>query len=55
MLGWALTCLIVALMAAILGFGGLAGAAVSIARIIFCVAIALFAISAIAHLARGRP
>ena len=46
MLGWALTFLIVALVAAILGFGGIAGAAVSIAKIIFFVAIVLFAISA---------
>ena len=55
MLGWALTFLIVALVAAILGFGGIAGAAVSIAKIIFFVAIVLFAISAVAHLVRGRP
>jgi uncharacterized membrane protein YtjA (UPF0391 family) len=55
MLGWALTFLIVALVAAILGFGGIAGAAVSIAKIIFFVAIVLFAISVVAHLVRGRP
>ena len=41
MLGWALTFLIVALVAAILGFGGIAGAAVGIAKIIFFVAIVL--------------
>ena len=55
MLGWALTLLIIALLAAILGFGGVAGTAVSIAKIIFFVAIVLFAISGIAHLVRGRP
>jgi uncharacterized membrane protein YtjA (UPF0391 family) len=55
MLGWALGFLIVALVAAILGFGGIAGAAVSIAKIIFFVAIVLFAISVVAHLVRGRP
>ena len=55
MLGWALTFLIVALIAAILGFGGIAGAAVSIAKVIFFVAIVLFAISVVAHLVRGRP
>jgi uncharacterized membrane protein YtjA (UPF0391 family) len=55
MRGWALGFLIVALVAAILGFGGIAGAAVSIAKIIFFVAIVLFAISVVAHLVRGRP
>jgi uncharacterized membrane protein YtjA (UPF0391 family) len=55
MLGWALTFLIIALIAAILGFGGIAGTAISIAKIIFFVAISLFALSAIAHLVRGRP
>jgi uncharacterized membrane protein YtjA (UPF0391 family) len=55
MFGWALTFLIVALVAAVLGFGGIAGAAVSIAKIIFFIAIVLFAVSIIAHLVRGRP
>jgi uncharacterized membrane protein YtjA (UPF0391 family) len=54
MLGWALTFLIVALIAAVLGFGGIAGFAVEIAKIIFFVAIVLFVISAIAGLVRGR-
>ena len=54
MLGWALAFLVIALVAAILGFGGIAGTAVSIAKIIFAVAIILFLISAVAHLVRGR-
>jgi uncharacterized membrane protein YtjA (UPF0391 family) len=54
MLGWALTFLIVALIAAVLGFGGIAGFAVEIAQIIFFVAIVLFMISAVVALARGR-
>jgi len=54
MLGWALTFLIVALVAAVLGFGGIAGFAVEIAKIIFFVAIVLFVISAVVGLARGR-
>jgi uncharacterized membrane protein YtjA (UPF0391 family) len=54
MLGWALTFLIVALIAAVLGFGGIAGFAVEIAKIIFFVAILLFAISAVVALAQGR-
>jgi uncharacterized membrane protein YtjA (UPF0391 family) len=44
MIGWALTFLLVALVAAVLGFGGIAGTAVEIAKLIFFVAIVLFAI-----------
>ena len=54
MLGWAVTFLIIALIAAIFGFGGIAAAAVDIAKIIFFVAIVLFAIAAIVGLIRGR-
>jgi uncharacterized membrane protein YtjA (UPF0391 family) len=54
MLGWALAFLVVALIAAALGFGGIAGAAVGIAKIIFFVAIVLFLISVVGHLVRGR-
>ena len=39
-----LTFLIVALIAAVLGFGGIAGLAIEIAKIIFFVAIVLFLI-----------
>lgn len=56
MFGWALTFLVVALIAAVLGFGGIATFAVDIAKIIFFVAIVLFAVSAIIGLVRGgRP
>lgn len=54
MLGWAVTFLIVALVAAVLGFGGIAGTAIEIAKIIFFVAIVLFLISAVLGLVRGR-
>jgi uncharacterized membrane protein YtjA (UPF0391 family) len=54
MLGWALTFLIIALIAAVLGFGDIAGFAVEIAKIIFFVAIVLFVISAIFAVIRGR-
>jgi uncharacterized membrane protein YtjA (UPF0391 family) len=54
MLGWAIAFLIVALVAAFLGFGGIADFAVDIARIIFIVALVLFAISAVIALIRGR-
>ena len=45
MLGWALTFLVVALIAAVLGFGGVAGTAVGIAKLLFFVFIVLFLIS----------
>jgi uncharacterized membrane protein YtjA (UPF0391 family) len=54
MLGWAVTFLIVALIAAVLGFGGVAGGAVEAAKIVFFVAMVLFAISAVVGLVRGR-
>jgi uncharacterized membrane protein YtjA (UPF0391 family) len=54
MLNWALTFLVVALIAAVLGFGGIAGSAVEIAKIIFYVAIALFVISAVVGMISGR-
>jgi len=54
MLGWALTFLVIALIAAVLGFGGIASFAVEIAKIIFFVAIILFVISAVFPLIRGR-
>ena len=54
MLGWAITLLLVALVAAALGFGFIAGVAVEAAKIVFFVAIVLFVISAIVGLTRGR-
>ena len=53
MLGWALTFLVVALIAAILGFGGIAGASAGIAQILFFVFIVLFAISLLVRTLRG--
>jgi uncharacterized membrane protein YtjA (UPF0391 family) len=47
MLYWAVVFLIIALVAAVLGFGGIAGTAIGIAKIIFAVAIILFLISAV--------
>lgn len=52
MLGWALTFLVIALIAAALGFGGLAGTAVSIAKLIFVVAVILFALTIVANIVR---
>jgi uncharacterized membrane protein YtjA (UPF0391 family) len=55
MLGWAVTFLIVAIIAALLGFGGIAVASAGIAKIIFFVFLVLFAVTLIASLFRGRP
>jgi uncharacterized membrane protein YtjA (UPF0391 family) len=52
MLNWAILFLVVALVAAVLGFGGIAGTAIGIAKIIFVVAIVLFLISGVLHLMR---
>ena len=54
MLSWVVTFLIVALVAGILGFGGVAGASIEIAKIIFFIAVVLFLVSAVVGLARGR-
>ena len=54
MLSWVVTFLIVALIAGILGFGGVAGASIEIAKAIFFIAIVLFLISAVVGLVRGR-
>jgi uncharacterized membrane protein YtjA (UPF0391 family) len=54
MLGWVVTFLIVALIAGILGFGGIAGASIEIAKIIFFIALVLFLVSAVVGVSRGR-
>lgn len=53
MLSWAITFLIIALVAAVLGFGVLAGTAMGIAKILFLVFLVLFVISLVAP--RLRP
>ncbi|MGY4292693.1 uncharacterized membrane protein YtjA (UPF0391 family) [Bradyrhizobium sp. i1.4.4] len=45
MLGWVVTFLVIALIAGILGFGGIAGASIEIAKIIFFIAVVLFLVS----------
>ena len=54
MLSWVVTFLVIALIAGVLGFGGIAGASVEIAKVIFFLAVLLFLISAVVGLARGR-
>ena len=55
MLGWSLTFLVIAIIAAIFGFGGVAATASSIAQILFGVFLALFVVSLLVAMARGRP
>ncbi len=55
MLRWVLIFLVLALVAALLGFGGLATGFAEIAKIIFVVFVVLFVIALIAALVRGRP
>lgn len=54
MLRWAITFLVVALIAAALGFSGVAGAAVGIAKVLAAVFIVLFLVSLVMHAVRGR-
>ena len=54
MLSWVVTFLVIALIAGILGFGGIAGASIEIAKIIFFIALILFVVSAVVGLMRGR-
>jgi uncharacterized membrane protein YtjA (UPF0391 family) len=52
MLRWAVVFLIIALIAGVLGFGGIVGTAVGIAKILFAIFLVLFLVSLI--LGRNR-
>jgi uncharacterized membrane protein YtjA (UPF0391 family) len=54
MFGWAVAFLTIALIAAILGFGGIAVFAVEVAKIVFVVALVLFVVSAVIGLVRAH-
>lgn len=54
MLRWALIFLVIALVLAVLGFGGIAGAFAEIAKLLVWLFVILFVIGLIMHLARGR-
>ena len=54
LLYWAVAFLLMALVAAALGFGGVAGTAMSGAQMLFWVAIILFVVSAVIGLFRRR-
>lgn len=53
MLRWALIFLVVALLAGVLGFTSIAGAAIGIAKLLFYVFLVLFLVSLVMHLVRG--
>jgi uncharacterized membrane protein YtjA (UPF0391 family) len=55
MLGWAFTFLLIAIIAAVFGFGGVAATASGIAQILFVVFLALFLVSLIVAMTRRRP
>ncbi len=55
MLRWALIFFIVAIVAAVFGFTGIAGAATEIARTLFFVFLALLLFSALAHVYWNSP
>lgn len=55
MLQTALTALIIAIIAAFLGFGGIANVATNFAVIVFYIAIALFVITSVVELIRRIP
>lgn len=54
MLQWALTFLVLALIAGVLGFGGVAAMSIEIARILFVIFIVLFIVAAVMHALRGK-
>jgi len=54
MFSWALTFFVLALLAAILGFGGIAAGAASIGKVLFFMFLVLFVVSLIMNVVRGR-
>ena len=54
MLKWALICLVVGVLLGLMGFGGIGGAFVGIAKFLFFIAIAIFLLFLILALMVGR-
>lgn len=54
MLQWALTFLVIALVAAVFGFGGIAALSIDLAKVIFGVFLVLFLVTALIYLVRGK-
>jgi uncharacterized membrane protein YtjA (UPF0391 family) len=55
MLGWAFVFFVVAIVAALFGFTGIAAAATDMARILFYLFLVLFVVSLVFGLIRRRP
>lgn len=55
MLRWSLVFFLVAIASAALGFGGIAGTAAGIAKILFFIFLALLVISLLMQILRGKP
>ncbi len=55
MLSWALAFFVIAIIAAIFGFGNIAAGATAIAKILFFLFLILFVAALIGALIRGRP
>jgi uncharacterized membrane protein YtjA (UPF0391 family) len=54
MLRWAFMFLIIALIAALFGFGGIASAAAGIAKVLFFIAISIFVLMVLMGIVAGR-
>ena len=54
MLYWAVVFLVVAIIAGLFGFGGIASASVGIAQILFWIFLVLLLVSLVWHMMRGR-
>jgi uncharacterized membrane protein YtjA (UPF0391 family) len=54
MLGWAAVFFIIALIAAVFGFGGIASASAGIAQVLFYIFLVVFVVTLLFGLLRGR-
>ena len=54
MLSWALTFLVIAIIAGVLGFGGIAVMSANIAQVLFVVLIILFGAAVVVNVLNGR-
>ena len=54
MIRWAITFLIIALVAGFFGFSGIAASDIEIARLLFVVFVVLFLIAALVHALKGK-
>ena len=54
MLNWTISFLVIAIISAILGFGGIAATAIEMARILFFIFLVLFLVSLLVGLLKGQ-